>query len=324
MGSCRVKYLTSNKIRDEDDDAGATCHVDLQTVIQFTSGRDPVRGLLALLLAASSVAAASACASGRLAATGGLAEIDGAGGGGLTPWALIAGLGTEDEVGGSAHCTDVRPQDFSIVACGISVGLHDRLELSLSRLHLSLGEVVPGRTIDESVVGVKYRISGQAVVDQDRWMPQISAGAFLRHNSDFQPVARSLGAHHASGAELYVAATKIVLAGPFSRTWLLNATARLSNANQFGLLGFGGSRGNYRLLAETSVIAFVADHVALGAEYRQKPDNLPGVREDGASAVVLSVIPNKHCTITAGYANLGHIAGRRVQDGLYISVQAAW
>ncbi len=305
-------------------EANAECPREARTVTRFTVAGSCRPLLLLLPVVIASFAGASAYGSGRLAATGGLAEIDGAGGGGLTPWALIAGLGTDDEVGGSAHCTDVRPRDFSLVACGLSIGVHDRVEVSLSRLHLSLGDVVPGHTIDESVAGVKYRLAGQAVIDQDRWMPQISAGLFLRHNEDFRPVAQALGARHASGAELYIAATKILLAGPFSRTWLLNSTVRLSNANQFGLLGFGGDRGDYRLLAETSVIVFVADRVALGGEYRQKPDNLQGVREDGAGALVLSVIPSKHCTITSGYADLGHIAGRGTQRGLYLSVQAAW
>lgn len=267
---------------------------------------------------------AQASASGRLAATGGLAEVDGAGGGGLTPWALIAGLGTDDEVGGSAHCTGILPQDFKLVTCGLAAGIHDRFEISLAHLHLSLGDVVPDQAIGESVIGFKYRIAGEAVIDQDRWMPQVAVGAFWRHNHDFQPVARSLGANHASGSEVYVAATKLILAGPFSRTWLLNATARLSNANQFGLLGFGGDKGNYRLLAEMSAITFVTDHVALGVEYRQKPDNLLAVREDGAGAAVMSFIPNKYFTLTTGYVDLGHIAGRRIQRGLYVSVQGAW
>ena len=33
---------------------------------------------------------------GKLTATGGVSQLEGAGGGGLTPWALITGYGTRD------------------------------------------------------------------------------------------------------------------------------------------------------------------------------------------------------------------------------------
>jgi Protein of unknown function (DUF3034) len=297
-------------------------HAGCKSVKPVTACCHRVLGAVALLVALSH--GSPVMASGRLAATGGLAEVDGAGGGGLTPWALIAGLGTDEEIGGSAHCTGIRPQDFKIVTCGLAVGIHDRFEISVATLHLSLGEVVPGQAIEESVVGLKYRIAGEAVIDQDRWMPEVSVGVFLRHNHDFEPVARSLGARRATGGDVYLSATKLIIAGPFSRTWALNATARLSNANQFGLLGFGGDSGNYRLLAEISAVSFITDHIAAGIEFRQKPDNLTAVREDGAGAVVVSLIPNKHFTVTTGYVDLGHIAGRRVQRGLYVSLQGAW
>lgn len=38
----------------------------------------------------------------RLLATGGVMQIEGSAGGGLTPWALIAGYGTREEIGASA------------------------------------------------------------------------------------------------------------------------------------------------------------------------------------------------------------------------------
>lgn len=40
---------------------------------------------------------------GRLLLTGGVSTIEGAGGGGLVPWALIGGYGTRDEVGINAY-----------------------------------------------------------------------------------------------------------------------------------------------------------------------------------------------------------------------------
>jgi hypothetical protein len=73
-------------------------------------------------------------------------------------------------------------------------------------------------------------------------------------------------------------------------TWLANLTLRVSAANQMGLLGFGGPRGNYHLLAEGSVGMFVGDNMILGAEYR-------GVRG-----------PRQHRRMSAANCRMGHTA----------------
>ena len=43
--------------------------------------------------------------SGKLLATAGVTQIEGAGGGGLAPWAVITGYGTRDAIGANAHYT---------------------------------------------------------------------------------------------------------------------------------------------------------------------------------------------------------------------------
>lgn len=70
-----------------------------------------VSGILALaaLGAAPAVMAQSVSGPdmGKLLATGGVSELEGAGGGGLTPWALISGYGTRDSYGANLHATTV-------------------------------------------------------------------------------------------------------------------------------------------------------------------------------------------------------------------------
>ena len=51
----------------------------------------------------------------KLIATGGVMQVEGAAGGGLTPWALIGGLGTEDEIGASAFATTVNVDDTASI-----------------------------------------------------------------------------------------------------------------------------------------------------------------------------------------------------------------
>ncbi|MET0858964.1 MAG: DUF3034 family protein, partial [Telluria sp.] len=69
---------------------------------------------------------------GKLTATGGVSQVEGAGGGGLTPWALIGGYGSRDSWGANAHYTRVTTQDYSLDTYGVAVGLFDRVELSLA------------------------------------------------------------------------------------------------------------------------------------------------------------------------------------------------
>ena len=64
---------------------------------------------------------------GKLTATGGVSQVEGAGGGGLTPWALITGYGTRDSYGANAHYTQLNTQDYRLKTYGVAVGIADRV-----------------------------------------------------------------------------------------------------------------------------------------------------------------------------------------------------
>lgn len=273
-------------------------------------------------LGAAFISASPAQAGARLLATGGVSEVEGSAGGGLTPWALIAGLGTDRQIGGGASCTRVKPSDYDLKVCGLAVGIRDRVELSIARQRFDLGDVVPGEHIDQTVAGVKVRLLGDAVYDQDRWWPQLAFGAQYKKNSDFDFVPQLIGARHGSDVDFYLAATKVYLAGPLSRMWLVNATLRATRANQFGILGFGGDRSDSRSLqGEGSVALFLSDAVVLGAEYRQKPDKLSAFAEQDAWDGFLAWFPCKNFSATAAYVDLGNIAAHSNQRGWYLSLQ---
>ena len=262
--------------------------------------------------------------SNRLLATGGVMEVEGSAGGGAVPWALIAGLGTDAQIGGSAFCTQARQQSFELRSCGFAVGFYDRVEVSYARQRFDLDEIIAGKSITVDVVGAKLRLLGDAVYDQDRWYPQLSVGLQYKKNKDFDFVPALLGARDDADVDFYVAATKVYLAGPFSRTWLLNATLRATRGNQFGILGFGGDRKDSRSInAELSAALFVTDTVVAGAEYRQKPDNLSSFAEQDYWDAFVAFFPNKHVSVTAAYADLGRIAMKPGQHGLYLSLQGS-
>jgi hypothetical protein len=275
-----------------------------------------------VLLAA--LAAASVHAGDRLLATDGLMSVEGSAGGGLTPWALIAGLGTDEQTGASGFCTEVKPQAFELDSCGVAVGIDNRLELSIDRQRLNIGSVIPGRTLDQSIVGAKVRLYGDLVVDQDRAWPQLSLGAQWKDNTSFDLVPKALGARHASGLDVYLAATKLWLDGPLGHSWIADLTVRYSEANQMGLLGFGGDLGTYHLLPEASIGCFLTDHLIAGVEYREKPNNLSSVREEDFKDAFIAYVPVKWLSLTVAYAQLGNVATKPDQAGPYLSLQGSF
>lgn len=264
--------------------------------------------------------------SGKLLLTGGVTQVEGSAGGGLTPWAVIGGYGTRDQIGGNAFYTRVNVDDYSLDSYGVLVGFHDRVELSFSRQKfdtenvgaaLGLGR---GFTFTQDTVGVKVKIAGDAVLEQDSWMPQIAIGAQYKKN-DQPGVLAFVGARDDSGVDYYVSATKLFLA----QSLLVNGTVRFTKANQFGILGFGGDlNDSYQPQFETSVAYLISRNLAIGAEYRNKPNNLGIAVEENAFDAFVAWAPYKNVSLTVAYVDLGNIVIADDQRGLYASLQVGF
>jgi hypothetical protein len=290
---------------------------------------------MTLLLAGANLGAAAeadgarpnwAPESGKLLATAGVTQLEGAGGGGLVPWALITGYGTRDAIGANSHYTYVHTPGFDLHTGGLAVGLYDRVELSLSRQWFDTravgGKLGLGKnfTFDQTIAGAKVRLFGDAIYAQDSWLPQVAVGVQYKTN-DRAALLSALGARSAQGVDFYISGTKLLLA----ESLLLNATVRATRANQFGLLGFGGDRhGGYSAQFEGSAAYLLRRNLAFGAEFRTKPDNLRFAREDNAWDVFAAWFLNKNLSATLAYVQLGRIAGERNQGGVYLSLQAGF
>ena len=282
------------------------------------------RRLCPLIAAWALFSMGNAEAGGRLITTGGVSEIEGAAGGGIVPWAVIAGYGTRDQVSVAAYHSHLAIDDFRLNSSGVAMGIRDWLELSLARQVFGLGTTVSGQSIRQDVVGVKLKLAGDLVTDQDRWMPQVAVGVQYKKNRDMA-VPLSLGARDGSGVDFYLAATKLYLAGFAGRNLLANVTVRATKANQLGLLGFGGDKRNrYQPQVEASLAVLVKDNLAVGAEYRSKPDNLHAFREDNFVDLFVACFPSKNVSITIAHAVMGQIADKRDQKGTYLSLQLAY
>jgi hypothetical protein len=274
----------------------------------------------ACALAALSLSTA-AFAGDRLLATGGAQMVEGAAGGGIVPWAVIAGYGTDRQVGGSAFYTKVKTGDFDLDSYGAAVGLFDRVEVSYARQKFDASSVVPGLDLKMDVFGAKVKVFGDAIYDQDSPWPQIAVGLQHKRNTTMT-IPTAIGARSGSDTDFYAAATKVWLGGFLGRNVLGNLTLRETRANQFGLLGFGGDRKSSRSLQpEVSLAAMLTDNLVLGADYRAKPDNLSAFKEESASDVFLAWFPHRNFAVTLAWADLGTIAGKAKQRGSYLSIQ---
>ncbi len=259
----------------------------------------------------------------RLQWTGAVTQIEGTAGGGLVPWALIGGLETDDELGASAFATYVSTEDFSLRSGGASIDYADRLEVSVARQRFDAGSVLPGLTLGQDVVGLKVRLAGDAVFEPDRYLPELAFGAQWKNALDFAVIPRAVGAAHGTDVDLYLAATKMYFAALDGRNVILDATLRRTRANQFGLLGFGsaGAGGDgYRYVPELSAAVWLRDELLLGAEYRDKPNNLAAFRESAATDIFIAWGPIKNVSVTLAWADLGEIAGKTAQRGVYASL----
>jgi hypothetical protein len=262
----------------------------------------------------------------KLLLTGGVNSIEGTAGGGLTPWAVIGGYGTRDQIGANAFYTRVGVQHYHLDDAGIVVGLFNRVELSYARQRFDTEDVGAalglgrGFTLGQDILGVKLRIAGDAVLEQDSWMPQFAVGLQYK-KAEHGDILHAVGARDDQGTDFYVSATKLYLA----QSLLLDGTLRFTKANQTGLLGFGGDRhDDYRPQFEGSIAWLLNRRLAIGAEYRSKPDNLGIAGEDDWFDLFLAWAPTKHITVTVAYVNLGNVVIQDNQHGLYASLQVGF
>ncbi|MEL5848453.1 MAG: DUF3034 family protein [Candidatus Igneacidithiobacillus chanchocoensis] len=226
------------------------------------------------LAASAAIGQASLLGMGRILGTGAVTAVDGAAGGGINPWAVISGYGTNQQIDGTAFYSHVLLNNYNMDAYGASVGIFNRVELSFARQSFSLGntgQVLDNRILNvatggnpppygtptsaalklsgpaffgsnyqlnQDIVGMKVRLFGNILYDQNWWEPQVSVGVDYHHNEMPKNLADTLHVTR-NAMSYYLSATKVWLYGIFGLTTLANVNIQVTNANQQGLLGFG-------------------------------------------------------------------------------------
>lgn len=268
-------------------------------------------------LACLGFASSGLAASGKLLATPGVSQVEGSAGGGIVPWAQLAGYASDDEIAINGFCSRADVSDYRLDVCGAQLNIYDRVEFSYAEQRFEVPAL--NTDIEQSITGAKVRLYGDIVYS--KW-PQLSLG--VQHKSlDDGSIANLLGAKDTSGTDVYLAASKLHLGALAGYNWFWNTTFRYSDANQLGLLGFGGPDSDKELLFEASTAMFLTHQIAVGVEYREKSNNL-GLGEQDWQDVFVAWFPNKYVSVTAAWLDLGSIAGAKDQTGWYLSVTGYW
>jgi hypothetical protein len=274
---------------------------------------------------------------GKLPLTAGFSDLEGSGGGGLVPMAFITGYGSNTSWGANAHFTNIQLRDLHLYTYGVAAGFLDRIETSYTHQQLDItSTALNGLGVRQDVFGLKVKLIGDAIYGQDSWLPQLAIGAQYKHNDGIKHSEtvglpglidpRQLGAEAEHSTDIYLVATKVFLA----ESLLVNFVLRETEANQFGLLGFGGDRHRgYTTHPEATVAYMLTRKFAVGAEIRTGPHNLKVDDQTNAWTIFGAWTPTRNLSLVAAYLNIGSVLApvtgvTRHQDGPYLSVQAGF
>jgi len=261
----------------------------------------------------------------RQLGTGAVMQVEGSSGSGIVSWATISGYGENTETDFTGAYTYLDTDDYRFNMVGASIGIKNRVELSFAKQELDLVTLgpaldLPGATLKQDVIGAKVRLGGNLVYTK---MPQISFGIQHKKNQSFL-IPSVAGARDDSSIDYYLSATKLFLGKPWGFNGFATLTLRSTEANELGLLGFGGDLGNRHINAEASFGLFLTKSWAVGFDFRQKRSNLSFASEDHWRDVFVAWVPNRHFSLVAAYADLGTVATLQDQKGLYLSVNGSF
>ena len=111
-----------------------------------------LNGLFSLVLLA--FASTGHAASGKLLATPGVSQVEGSAGGGIVPWAQLAGYASDNEIAINGFCSRADVSDYSLDVCGAQVNFYDRVELSYAEQRFEVPALIP--ILSNQLLAQKY------------------------------------------------------------------------------------------------------------------------------------------------------------------------
>lgn len=291
-----------------------------------------------------------------------LFQLEGMGGIGLNPTAYVLNPTPIDPKGifglpsvGTTLVTS--PNDgLDLTAVHVSETVFKRLELGYTHWNFQLGGYpariqgltqslgVPGG-IDMGTrhIGVDIFNMKALFLDENAWdipyIPAMSFGVSFKWNQDIHRINDRLGGYLEAQGYKHDKSTDLVwtfsktIPKPFTlpNPILVTGGIRVSDGAQLGILGY---TGRSRATFEGSIVYFLNDRIAFGAEYRGKPYTLRGDdqglgegdlgvvgREDDWWDVCLAFVLSKNLTFSLAYADLGHVADMKVDGAWYFQLK---
>jgi hypothetical protein len=261
-------------------------------------------------------------------------NIEGYGGGAITPMAYLVNPGPKDRVFGkpAVALSIGNLGDKQLQALTVTETLYDRIELGYGADRATLGDLPndifheTGMDAESGDVWLHNFNARFLLVKEDTCLaglplPAVTFGVHFKVNNGISQMNHNLGNvldtigyKSPDGTDFTLTMTKN-FAKIVGRPLFITVGLRESEAAQLGLLGFGNT---YRATFEGNVVYMLTDRIAVGYEFRQKIDpygqiasSEPGEwlvgPENNWHAVEAGFICNKHTTLCVGWGNFGNL-----------------
>ncbi|MFZ5831662.1 MAG: DUF3034 family protein [Planctomycetota bacterium] len=267
-------------------------------------------------------------------------QIDGAGGGAITPMAYLVNPSTDGCMWGkpAMALSYVNLGTKNLDAITVSETLWGRVELSYGADRLYFGSLP---SLVNHATGMDMGCASEwlhsfnvryMVLQENKHhfmglpLPAVTAGVSFKYNEGIENVDRRLagsltaiGYRRPNGEDFTLTATKTI-PEVLGRPLIVTGGLRLSEAAQTGFLGFSDT---YRASFEGNIVFPITERLLVAYEYRQKHDpygQIPGIilGEDDWHALDVALILNNQSSLTAGWGNFGRIADEVVNGAWWL------
>ncbi len=262
-------------------------------------------------------------------------NIEGEGGGGLVPWAYLTNPPAQGKLFGMpmVGATYIFPQNFNVTVYHLNETITDRLEVGFSRTVFNTTNLL-GASGGSTNVGVEELTMDTMhakvlLLKETETLPAVSASLEYKNNRDINTADSNAGGALTAagldddkGIDYCLSATKLFKTEKMPI--LVNIGARYTKAAQTGYLGFSDDA---KILPEITLAVLPESNVAVGVEYRSKPDQYKDVAgigtfgEEDWSDFFIAYFPTKGLSIVGAVVNFGNIVNRNVNTGLYMNMK---
>ena len=265
-------------------------------------------------------------------------NIEGEGGGGISPWAYLINPPEKGKMIGKPSIAAWQwiGNGYNFTFQSIAMNLFNRVELGFGVMDLDISEMrddlFSATTLDlnEDHVRVFHIHAKVLALNESEYIPAVAFSAGYKWNTEMDELDKrlggvfsSIGYDNDSSAEFTAVATKTI---PWAIPTIVSAGVRLSRGHQLGLLGFSNKwSANF----ESTIAILPSEKVAVGFEYKQKPDRMQSLgslglntgrqqdftfREDDFIDWFFCYMPTSKLSFIIAWATIGNVIHTEVES----------